>query len=404
MSFRINQNLSAMSAYNNLQTSQTAMSQSLERLSSGFRINRAADDAAGLSVSEGLRSQIGGLQVASRNAQDGINVVQTAEGAMNEVHSILQRMRDLSVQASNTGSQDSTARAAAQSEVTQLSAELDRIGNTTRFGGQPLLQGTPASVTTTVVPGAATTVTTGSSDTFSINAGVFKGTNGTNVDLSTTALNVTVAPGSYTNSGTYQNALQTGIDSALTGAGIAAGTIKATVTDTGTGSWTVAVSSSHLDATTTGMQFATSGSTVAGVSSTTSVAQASSFTSTFQIGANAGESMSIQFKGVNSSLLGTDSLDLVNSASAAISTIDSAIQTVSNNRANLGAYQNRFQHTINSLNVSVQNLSASESQVRDTDMAAEMVSYTKSQILSQAGTAMLAQANQAPSSVLKLLQ
>src|SRR3546814_12159003 len=110
------------------------MAKSLEKLSSGFRINRAADDAAGLSISEGLRSQVGGLKVAVRNAQDGISVVQTAEGAMNEVHSILQRMRDLAVQASNTGSQDTTAREAAQKEGSQLTLELDRIGDTTRFG------------------------------------------------------------------------------------------------------------------------------------------------------------------------------------------------------------------------------------------------------------------------------
>src|SRR5436305_430309 len=123
MSLRINQNIPAMNAYNNLRTNSDSMSKSLERLSSGFRINRASDDAAGLSVSEGLRSQIGGLRVAVRNAQDGINVVGTAEGAMNEVHSIRQRMRDLSVQASNSGSQDASARTAAQQEVTQLNAD-----------------------------------------------------------------------------------------------------------------------------------------------------------------------------------------------------------------------------------------------------------------------------------------
>src|SRR5690349_8969400 len=157
MGLRINQNIAAQNAYRNLSVTDSQMSKSLERLSSGFRINRAADDAAGLSVSEGLRAQIGGLKVAVRNAQDGINVVQTAEGAMNEVHSILQRMRDLSVQASNSGSQDTAARTAAQQEVTQLNAELDRIGNTTRFGGQQLLQGTPASVSGAVTGGSVTT-------------------------------------------------------------------------------------------------------------------------------------------------------------------------------------------------------------------------------------------------------
>src|SRR5438874_7837604 len=139
---RINQNIAAMNAYRNLTVTDGQMAKSLEKLSSGFRINRAADDAAGLSISEGLRSQVGGLKVAVRNAQDGISVVQTAEGALNEVHSILQRMRDLAVQASNTGSQDSTATAAAQTGITQLKAEIDRIGQTTRFGNTALLDGT----------------------------------------------------------------------------------------------------------------------------------------------------------------------------------------------------------------------------------------------------------------------
>ena len=138
MGLRINNNIAAQNAYRNLSVTDSQMSKSLEKLSSGFRINRAADDAAGLSISEGLRSQIGGLKVAVRNAQDGISVVQTAEGALTETHSILQRMRDLSVQAASTGSQDSDARSAAQTEFTQLNTELDRIATTTAFGGQKL--------------------------------------------------------------------------------------------------------------------------------------------------------------------------------------------------------------------------------------------------------------------------
>src|ERR1041385_3358847 len=138
MGLRINQNIAAMNAYRNLTVTDGQMAKSLEKLSSGFRINRAPDDAAGLSVSEGLRAQIGGLKVAVRNAQDGISVVQTAEGALTEVHSLLQRMRALSLQASNTGSQDLDARTAAQTELNQLNSELDRIGNTTSFGHSKL--------------------------------------------------------------------------------------------------------------------------------------------------------------------------------------------------------------------------------------------------------------------------
>src|SRR3954463_14967524 len=139
MGLRVNNNIAAFNAYRNLSVTDGQLGKSLEKLSSGLRINRAADDAAGLSISEGLRSQVGGLKVAVRNAQDGISVVQTAEGALTETHSILQRMRDLAVQASSTGSQDTDARTAAQTEFIQLNAELDRIATTTQFGGQKLL-------------------------------------------------------------------------------------------------------------------------------------------------------------------------------------------------------------------------------------------------------------------------
>jgi flagellin len=220
-----------------------------------------------------------------RNAQDGISVVQTAEGALTETHSILQRMRDLSVQASSSGSQDTDARTAAQTEFTQLNAELDRIATTTSFGGQKLLD--PAgSYTGTFQVGA----NTASADQIAVNLG-------------------TAAFGSVT--------AVTGFDS-------------------------------------TG--------------------------------------------------LGVDALSLVTAASAAITAIDTAIKGVSTARATLGAYQNRFEHTINNINTAVENLSASESRIRDTDMAQEMVSFTRSQILTQAGTSMLAQANQAPQNVLSLLR
>ncbi len=396
MGLRINQNIAAMNAYRNLSITDGQMAKSLERLSSGFRINRAADDAAGLSISEGLRSQIGGLKVAVRNAQEGISVVQTAEGALSEVHSILQRMRDLAVQASNTGSQDITARTAAQTELTQLNLELDRIGSTTRFGGQTLLNGSPASVT-----GAVTGGTTGPlvGAAFQL-SGTFKNAStGANVVLATAA--VSVANGTYTTAGSYQGALQSALDATMGTNGIAAGSVKATVSDDGGGVWKVTLSTASLSS---GITFAVGTSTTPGViAATTSSSQANAFNGTFQIGANNGEQVAISFNGVNSALLGTNSLDLVNSATAAITTIDSAISSVSTSRATLGAYQNRFEHTINNINVAVENLSASESRIRDTDMAAEMVNFTRSQILAQAGTAMLAQANAQPQSVLKLL-
>jgi len=285
MGLSINNNIAAFNAYRNLSVTQGQMSKSLEKLSSGFRINRAADDAAGLAISEGLRSQIGGLKVAVRNAQDGISVVQTAEGALNETQAILQRMRDLSVQAANGGSQDTSAQAAADTEFQQLNKELDRIANTTAFGATKLLSG------------------------------------------------------SYT--GTFQVGANNSTNEQIA-----------------------------VDLTTSG---ALSGLTITGLDSAGLATSSAALTST-------------------------------SAAQSAIDTLDAALKDVSTVRANLGAYQNRFEHTINNLNVAVENVTASESRIRDTDMAQEMVSFTRSQILSQAGTAMLAQANQAPQSVLKLLQ
>ncbi|MDQ1493432.1 MAG: flagellin [Actinomycetota bacterium] len=390
MGLRINNNIAAMNAYRNLSVTDGQMAKSLEKLSSGFRINRAADDAAGLSISEGLRAQVGGLKVAVRNAQDGISVVQTAEGAMNEVHSILGRMRDLAVQASSTGSQDTNARTAAQTELTQLNSELDRIGSTTKFGSQNLLNGASAKAT-----GAITGGTTGalSSAGFDL-TGTFGG-----VAVSGT---VAVADGTYNSAGSFQTALQNGIDNVLTSDGATAGSLKATVSDVGGGVWKVELSSASVGNAGTFAVANTAGNT--GVANGTSSAQANSLSSTFQIGANNGETLAVTFNGISSGILGTSSLDLVNSASSAITALDTAIGTVSTNRANLGAVQNRLEHTISNLSVATENLSASESRIRDTDMAQEMVSFTRSQILTQAGTAMLAQANQAPQQVLQLLR
>jgi len=289
MGLRINNNIAAQNSYRNLSVTDAQMSKSLEKLSSGYRINRAADDAAGLSISEGLRSQIGGLKVAVRNAQDGISVVQTAEGALTETHSILQRMRDLSVQAASTGSQDSDARSAAQTEFAQLNKELDRIATTTAFGGQKLLD-------------LGTNSSTGYTGTFQVGANT-SAADQIAVDLTATAFGAVTAVSGFDSIG-----------------------------------------------------------------------------------------------------LGVSTLDLGTAGTAAIDAIDTAIKGVSTARATLGAYQNRFEHTINNLNTAVENLSASESRIRDTDMAQEMVSFTRSQILTQAGTSMLAQANQAPQNVLSLLR
>ena len=282
MSLRINQNIDAFNSYRNLSVTQGQMSKSLEKLSSGFRINRAADDAAGLAISESLRSQVGGLKVAVRNAQDGVSVAQTAEGALTEVHAMLQRMRDLTVQAGNTGANGGpTGKAVGsiQEEIGALRTAIDDIANRTEFNGTKLLDGTNTSLT-------------------------------------------------------------------------------------------------------------------------------------FQVGANGGETQALALSDMNVAVLGgtTNKLTSVDVTTNTIDiagdldTIDAAIEQVSTFRGKLGAAQNTFEHTVNNLNVAVENLSASESRIRDTDMAQEMMQFTRSQILSQAGTSMLAQANQAPQGVLSLLR
>jgi flagellin len=275
---RINQNVAAFNAYRNLAVTTTSLSKSLEKLSSGFRINRAADDAAGLVKSESLRAEIGGTRQAVQNAQDGISFVQTAEGALNEVHAILQRIRDLAVSAANTATTDGSAQ---QAEINELVAELDAIGKRTTFAGSQVFQ-----------------------------------------DYSSTNLVFHVGPGS-------------GADHQL-------------------------VIASDLSIDTTG---------AAGV---------------FTVDLTA--------------------VDVTTDAEAAIADLDQAIADVSSVRATLGATQNRLEHVIANLNVALENLSASESRIRDTDMALEMVSFTRHQIMLQAGMAMLAQANTVPQSVFQLLR
>lgn len=396
MGMRINQNIMALTAYRNLSKSDESLQMGLEKLSSGFRINRAADDASGLVISENLRSQIGGLNQATRNAQDGINVVQTAEGALNEVQSILQRMRDLAVQASNTGSSDVAARTAAQQEVAALSSELDRIAASTKFGKTALLDGTfglsyasTAANLNLVGTGLVITATTGQAFSITVNG--------------VTAA-VTVAVGTYTTSASLQSALDTAVRAGLNAVGQDPAAVKVNVADPG-GYGVVRVNFSSSSAyTLTIGSGATDFLAQAGVSA--GAAATAGTGGVFQVGANnvATDRISVAIGSVSSSGLSLTGLDVINGANAAITSLDAAITSVTGTRGALGAYQNRFQHTINNLNVSVQNLTASESQIRDTDMAQEMVRFTRDQILVQAGTAMLAQANAAPQSVLKLLQ
>ncbi len=273
---RINNNISAMNTYSRLTSAQGAQAKSLEKLSSGLRINRAGDDAAGLAISEKMRGQIGGLNQAVRNAQDGISLIQTAEGGLNETHSILNRMRELAVQSANdTNTADD--RAEIQKEITALTTEVTRISTDTQFNGMNLLGGTGG--------------------------------------------------------------------------------------EAGDGNFVL------------------------------------------QIGANAGQSITVGINAMGASDLSVDALDLTTQtgANSAITVIDAAIKDVSAELSSLGAVQNRLDHTINNLTTTSENLSAAESRIRDVDMAKEMMEFTKNNILNQASTAMLAQANQMPQGVLQLL-
>ncbi|TNM44216.1 flagellin [Nocardioides albidus] len=375
MGLRINQNIEATNAYRNLSVTQGQLSKSMEKLSSGFRINRAADDAAGLAISEGLRSQVGGLKVAVRNAQDGISVVQTTEGALTEVHSILQRMRDLAVQASND-SNNGSARANIKAEADQLTSELTRIGNSTNFNGTNLLDGSAGTLN------------------FQVGA---DGDANSNIAVNLSSVNVVSIAGNLGSAGaTFEVLTPTDVTGAM-----AFSATDGTTTDTATVTLGAAGTYTNVqqvaDALNEDSAFSASFSASVDKDSKLVVSSKNGLTVDVATGPGTGVAN-------GAATAGGLSFATHASAQAAISTIDTQINAVSTARANLGAYQNRFEHTIANVNVAIENLSASESRIRDTDMASEMMSFTKSQILSQAGTAMLAQANSAPNGVLQLLR
>ncbi len=403
---QINENIMAMDAFRNLSANQMSMQGSLEKLSSGYRINRAADDASGLVISQALRSQISGLKQATSNAQDGVSVVQTADGALSTVHDILGRIRDLVIQSANTASSDSTARQAAQNEIDQLRSEIDRIAGTTSFGSQKLLDGSfgaQAASTTTVLTGTGTGVAVGAATaTFNLTVDAGSG--------ASTSVTVTVTTGTYNTAASLQADLQRGVSAAL-GAGFT-GDVTVSVEDLGSGAWSVNLTRNST-ATTAGITISGVGAGVKGVTAA-AVTTTTSGGGVFQVGANVTSTDQIKLAIADTRITGgtvqaftsLGAIDVTNTANyaSAQQIVDAAITEVSNVRGQLGAVQNRFDMTISNLQVASENLSASESRIRDTDMSLEMVNFTKNQILVQAGTAMLAQANQAPQSILKLLQ
>ncbi|MCZ2810399.1 MULTISPECIES: flagellin N-terminal helical domain-containing protein [unclassified Modestobacter] len=388
MGLSVNNNIAAMNSYRNLSVTDSQMSKSLEKLSSGFRINRAADDAAGLAISEGLRSQIGGLKMAVRNTQDGISVVQTAEGALTETHKILQRMRDLSVQASNEGSLNGDAKKNIQSEIGQLKSELDRIASTTNFNGKQLLDG---KYNTTFQVGA------NAGETIGVSIGTAMGAQGLGVDgVDVSAASTGGTAGSTT---TAAAANQASVATLTATAALTTADFDALNGSISYGGKSLDLASVKYDAAESAAQSLARLQTAADATfGTGAVTVADGGTGVTFTGTDPGATPTAQDLAD-----ATVSFTVASGASEAIGKIDEAIKSVSTTRADLGAIQNRFEHTVNNLNVAVENLSASESRIRDTDMAQEMTNFTRTQILTQAGTAMLAQANQAPQGILKLL-
>ena len=396
---RIQHNIAALNANRQLGINNANVAKNLEKLSSGYKINRAGDDAAGLAISEKMRSQIRGLDQATNNANDGISLVQTAEGALNETHSILQRMKELATQSSNGTYQDDVDRQNITKEVDALKSEIDRISTSTNFNKINLLDGSLALQATAddaTVAGATVGVKTSVADiTVTFAASVEGGTPGAAWNAAGDTLTITLGHEAAAGADkTYSVADLNNLIKNATGSDKALGTVTLTTDKDltlakGTGI-TAAVS---FDATTMPAEDSE---------------EAKNAGLILQIGASAAEDQQVNLKigNLSSKGLGIDQVDLSTQEKAleSIQYIDDAINTVSGTRADLGALQNRLEHTVNNLGVTSENLTSAESRIRDVDMAKEMMEMTKNNVLTQAAQSMLAQANTQPQSILKLLQ
>lgn len=456
---RINHNISAIKANMHLNTTNSKMDKSLERLSSGLKINRAADDAAGMAISQKMRTQIAGLEKASNNAADGISVIQTAEGALSEVGSMLQRMRELAVQAAN-GTNTETDRQAVQKEIDQLNEEITRISDTTEFNTKKLLNGdidrksyssdskvNLVSLSDSVGVGSyKVEVTELPEQTTAIAPNKFVGgvagrfcLNGEEVEILDTdtpdqifekirdlgdSMNITVEKdgtaqdqklkftseefGKDYKIETYCSSTELEDRLGLKGMTVTQG--KDAKIDLKSGfSATATMSSSGKDITITdqnGISMKIEIDAKATKNTDIKIDVLSSGPMTLQIGANEGQTMEVRIPQVTPKTLGIDNVNMTTQEGAekAITQLDSAITEVSAIRAKLGAYQNRLEHSIANLDTTGENMTEALSRVEDTDMAEEMAQYTQMQVLSQAGTSMLAQANQRPQTILSLLQ
>jgi flagellin len=400
MSLVINNNIMALNTRHKLSTTSLEMSKTLEKLSSGLRINRAADDAAGLAVSEKLRSQIKGTSQAMRNAQDGISMIQTAEGSLEEVHGMLQRMRELAVQSAND-TYSNNDRTAINSELQALKTEVNAISSRTKFNGKALLTGALSTKIDTTSNVQSGYVVHAGSNTSVSSVDVSGAKSGTTFTFTDTATGLQLSDGTTTQE--------------IADANLVVAANGENVLDFNKLGVKVTVSS---------VAGTTAANVAAGLTTKTVVTAAGSSSANFQIGAGsggvaAGDAISVSFAQVDISATGMSSLNTelgdfntavtggtftATDAEQLITALDSSITTINDRRGTLGASQNRLEHTVKSLSVSVENLTASESRIRDTDVAEETSNMVRAQILTQAGTSVLAQANQVPQGALALLR
>ena len=411
---RIQHNIMAMNAYRNYANNTSALSKNLEKLSSGYKINRAGDDAAGLAISEKMRAQITGLETAQKNAKDGISLVQTAEGALTEVHDMLNRMYELAEQSANGTFEDGTDRKQLQKEVDQLKSEINRIADSANFNGIKLLDGSMSANGTTTIKSAATSQAAGVD--VNIMADSVFDANGSRSELKfsfAVVSNASKAGAVVDKDGnvTISVAKASAGQASYSAADIQALLSKVTAKDSKVSADMV---NAAKNATVTGAGIQDATGTKAG--KWTTLAKTSNGAAkpnagkplTLQIGdtSDSFNQLKVGIKDCHVDALGLTDMKIgdQDSAAKALDKIKSAINYVSDVRGTLGATQNRLDHTINNLSVMQENIQDAESTIRDTDVADEMMAYTKNNILIQSAQAMLAQANQVPQGVLQLLQ
>ena len=408
MASTINTNIASLTAQRNLASSQGTLATAMQRLSSGLRVNSAKDDAAGLAIAERMNTQVKGLTVAARNANDGISLSQTAEGALGKVGDMLQRMRELAVQAGNATNSTSD-RKALQAEVSQLSSEIDRIAKTTTFNGTKILDGSFSGAVFQVGANAGDNISVGSlADARGADLGTvqFAQVSVANIDTATTisgyASPITDGDLTITINGTTTS--MGAIPAASSGSerlGQVAAAVNAKTADTGVvafvtksdnGNFSIELRSDHV--VTGGASPAAAAIPTFGISGTASQSTVGFSAPTFLAATSAADTQ------------GVDSVDVSTQSGAwtALKKIDAAIDSINTSRADLGALQSRFENAISTIAVQNENISASRGRIIDADFAMETANLSRAQILQQAGTAMVAQANQLPQSVLQLLK